>query len=350
MGCGGSVQAGGSTDVAGMSSTREPISLPTELGTYNILGLIGEGAMARVYLVNAPKAGVEQYFALKVACKADLLERDKVQDVITERDVLASCSGGGARSFVLNLHAHFETPRFHFFALDYCNGGDLFEAQSTMFPGARMNEAAARFYLAECVLGVEVIHDAGWVVRDMKPENILVGMDGHVCISDFDLAVRSGREPAREELVGTAEYLSPEILQTVEKVGYKETCCASSVGPPADVWVLGAMLFEMMHGYSPFGRRPGEPIQKNRDRILKGETTVAKQMGRIRGRTRVAKGKKGKLSRQASVVLRLSSPCQQMIKSCLLEDATARPAVSALKSDPWFKGTSLRRPARNTPW
>lgn len=225
-------------------------NLPNRPRGYDFVGLVGEGAMARVYLVRCPDAA-GTFFAMKVVCKADIAKRSKTEHIATERKVLLDCAGKGpASAFVLGLHASFETPYFCYMALDFCPGGDLFEVQSKHFAAQRIPEGAARFYLAEVVLGLECIHATGYVVRDMKPENILIGQDGHARISDFDLATPNGRGPKPEPHVGTQEYVPPEILKTVEALGYGETVCASSVGFAADVWVVGLMLFEMLHGYA----------------------------------------------------------------------------------------------------
>ena len=152
--------------------------------------------------------------------------------------------------------------------------------------------AAARFYIAETILGLECIHKAGYVVRDLKPENILVDQQGHAIISDFDMATVPDREPARDQHAGTQEYIAPEIIDSVQSQGFTETCCASSITYAADIWVLGVMLFEMLHGYSPFGRRPGETVKDSRDRIRNVETSIPKMMGKIRGTTKTSGSRK----------------------------------------------------------
>ena len=130
-----------------------------------------------------------------------------------------------------------------------------------------MDEVAAKFYFTEVMLGCECIHDLGFVIRDLKPENVLIDAYGHCRVSDFDLAIEAGRESVREPLTGTAEYISPEILLSIEAKTPKgapgpdnETCDASTVTKAADVWVLGLMLFEMLHGYSPFSKRANEAL------------------------------------------------------------------------------------------
>ena len=89
-------------------------------------------------------------------------------------------------------------------------------------------------------MGLEHVHRAGYVYRDLKPENVLVRANGSICIADFGLA-RLLPEGARAFTnCGTGDYCSPELLQ------FHGTTRA------ADVWALGVFLFEITAGYPPF--------------------------------------------------------------------------------------------------
>lgn len=69
--------------------------------------------------------------------------------------------------------------------MDLCAGGELFYL---LHQKGRMNEQAAKFYFAEILLGLEYIHKKGIVYRDLKPENVLVDIDGHIKLADFGLS------------------------------------------------------------------------------------------------------------------------------------------------------------------
>ncbi len=69
--------------------------------------------------------------------------------------------------------------------MDVCTGGELFYHLSRL---KRMSESEARFYFAEILLGIEHLHSKNIVYRDIKPENILLDVDGHVRIADFGLS------------------------------------------------------------------------------------------------------------------------------------------------------------------
>jgi serine/threonine protein kinase len=135
---------------------------------------------------------------------------------------------------------------------------------------------AAKFYTASLLLSLEVVHGLGYIHRDIKPDNLLIGSDGHLRLTDFGLCKPfdaslfsgvSGDDPSsphapassaagpsaamkstwnfkRRTLayssVGTPDYIAPEVLR---KVGY---------GPEADLWGVGCVLFEMLCGFPPF--------------------------------------------------------------------------------------------------
>ena len=69
--------------------------------------------------------------------------------------------------------------------LDYCPGGDLaFHLNKKQI----FDENEARFFIAEIILAIEYTHQLNIIYRDMKPENILIGADGHIKLADFGLA------------------------------------------------------------------------------------------------------------------------------------------------------------------
>lgn len=96
--------------------------------------------------------------------------------------------------------------------LDFMPGGELFFHLKKQ---KRFNEDRARFYIAEIILAIQFIHDQNIIYRDLKPENVLLDKDGHVCLTDFGLS-RTGLEEGNGDkaftFCGTPEYLAPEII------------------------------------------------------------------------------------------------------------------------------------------
>src|SRR6185503_2563123 len=91
--------------------------------------------------------------------------------------------------------------------------------------------------------GIAAAHATGVLHRDLKPDNVLVGKDGRVAITDFGIARAAANAPREtvEGFIGTPAYMSPEQVE-----GSKE------IGPATDVYAFGAILFEMIAGRRPF--------------------------------------------------------------------------------------------------
>ncbi len=113
-----------------------------------------------------------------------------------------------------------------------------------------LSEEEARFYLAELVLALNSLHSMGYVHRDVKPENILLDRLGHIKLADFGSAARlDAVGVVRNEMpVGTADYIAPEVLTSLNNVGLQ----AGGYGRQCDFWSLGILAFELVYGYTPF--------------------------------------------------------------------------------------------------
>lgn len=168
--------------------------------------------------------------------------RDKTNWVV-ERTILEKLKS----KFVVQLHYAFQTPDKVYFVVDYMQGGDLFYH---LQKDRRFTERRTMFYIAECVIALQDMHERGIIYRDLKLENIMLDKEGHIKITDFGLS-RLGIDNSTMaySFVGTPEYISPEL---VKGDGY---------GRETDWWSLGAIMCEMLTGKSPF-------YHKNVDRIL----------------------------------------------------------------------------------
>ena len=121
--------------------------------------------------------------------------------------------------------------------MDLCTGGELFYHLSKL---KKMNEEQAKYYFVEILLGIEHLHTLNIVYRDIKPENILLDVDGHVKIADFGLSKIIGNKQRSYSFCGSPEYMSPEMLACV---GHDKHL---------DIYCLGALLYEMLTGLPPF--------------------------------------------------------------------------------------------------
>mmetsp|Transcript_3693 Transcript_3693/g.5700 ORF Transcript_3693/g.5700 Transcript_3693/m.5700 type:complete len:753 (-) Transcript_3693:431-2689(-) len=189
-------------------------------------------------LVHACKKGTSgKLFAMKAMNKRRVKLKKAEKLVLNERIVLASVKC----PFVVNLNYAFQSKDHIFLILDLMTGGDLSYHLSRK---GRFNIPESRYYAACTMLGIEALHNEGFVYRDLKPENILMGDDGRVKITDMGLAckITAGLHGA----CGTRGYWAPEMLRRDARGKRK------SYGHTVDWFSFGCMLAEFLSGVNPF--------------------------------------------------------------------------------------------------
>jgi WD40 repeat protein/tRNA A-37 threonylcarbamoyl transferase component Bud32 len=213
----------------------EPKGLPAGLiGDYEILEEVGRGGMGVVY--KARQVRLNRTVALKVLRDGELATLAEVERFHQEALALAQLQHPNIVQ-VFDVGKH---KGLSFFSLEYCPGGSLEQklGGTPLPPG----EAAA---LAETLArAVHAAHQARVIHRDLKPANVLLSADGIPKVTDFGLARRleEAGQTGTGTVMGTASYMPPEQAQGRTK----------EIGPAADVYALGAVLYEFLTGRPPF--------------------------------------------------------------------------------------------------
>jgi len=195
---------------------------------------------------------------MKVLNKQTIVERNEVEHTKSEKSILMKLRF----PFLVGLHYSFQTADKLYFVMDYINGGELFFhlQREKKFPEDRV-----RFYAAEIAAGLEYLHHAGVIYRDLKPENLLLTNEGHIVMTDFGLSKEGlvGKDDRTGTFCGTPEYLAPEVL---EGKGY---------GKAVDWWSFGTLVYEMLTGLPPFY---SEDVQHMYTKIMTAELEIPDTM------------------------------------------------------------------------
>eukprot|EP01127_Copromyxa_protea_P023944 TRINITY_DN9218_c0_g1_i1.p1 TRINITY_DN9218_c0_g1~~TRINITY_DN9218_c0_g1_i1.p1 ORF type:complete len:330 (-),score=48.39 TRINITY_DN9218_c0_g1_i1:32-1021(-) len=218
---------------------------PFDLLDFQKEATIGTGNYGHVYLVQHKECG--DFYAMKVMSK----KRKQVEHLSNEVKMLRLVSDS---PFVTKFYGAMETPQHLHICIEYCPGGELFRLLRDL---GRMNHLMAAFYGAEVLAALEFIHGNNAMYRDLKPENVLIGKDGHLKLCDFGFA--KSIQGKSWTLCGTSEYLAPEVILGM---GHDKA---------VDFWAFGVFLYELLAGYPPFH---GKTHLETYDQILDGIYTL----------------------------------------------------------------------------
>jgi serine/threonine protein kinase len=219
----------------GPDARSDGLVLPRRVGEYEILEEAGRGGMGVVYKARHLRLG--RLAALKVMLAwrhASGLQRRRFQ---IEAELMARVQHPNIVRLV-EAGSHEGQP---FMALEWVEGQRL----ADRLGGAPWPALEAVGLIEMLARAVHAAHGQGVIHRDLKPDNVLLTVDGAPRITDFGLACRvDGCRglTATGYLVGTPEYMAPEQVQGPDVV----------IGPAADVYALGVMLYEMLAGRLPF--------------------------------------------------------------------------------------------------
>ncbi len=141
----------------------------------------------------------------------------------------------------------------HYIAMEYIEGRPL---KSIIDPERPLPQVQVAQYVLSIALAMGRAHDRGILHRDLKPSNVMINQRGELVILDFGLALRLDSDDpeltAAGQRLGTPHYMAPEQV-LADKM---------TIGPPADVWALGVILYQMLTGQLPFLGRQAEVYSK----------------------------------------------------------------------------------------
>ncbi len=214
--------------------------LPAEFGRYRILKLLGRGGMGAVYLAQDSQLGRQ------VALKVPFFEASKSPQR-AERFVREARSAAVLQH--PNICTVFDAGQIDgrpFITMAYIAGTPL---EDEIDPESPMPQLRAAEIVRKIALALEHAHRKGIVHRDLKPANVMMAAGGEPVVMDFGLAKRvADADPNEAKLtqfgaiLGTLSYMAPEQCKGD----------VAAIGPATDVYALGAMLFEMLTGKTPY--------------------------------------------------------------------------------------------------
>eukprot|EP01012_Entosiphon_sulcatum_P016423 TRINITY_DN21350_c0_g1_i1.p1 TRINITY_DN21350_c0_g1~~TRINITY_DN21350_c0_g1_i1.p1 ORF type:complete len:499 (-),score=77.13 TRINITY_DN21350_c0_g1_i1:27-1523(-) len=260
------------------------------------LHVLGKGSYGTVLLVRKKDTG--KLYAMKTIRKRNVLDKfGGIRNVFTERSVLRRTW----HPFVAQAHFTFQTPDKLFFVMDYYEGGDL--EKYVLRNGGRLTEEQARFFLCEVLVALAHIHKLRIIYRDLKPHNVLLDRDGHICLSDFglskDFELDNRGDGRASSMVGSPYYIAPELL------------LGKPYGLTVDYWGLGVLFYRMVMGRVPFR---ADTMPDLFQKILHDPVSFDPMVAR-------------------------SAAAEDLMRQLLCKDETKRPTTfETVSAHPWFEG------------
>jgi serine/threonine protein kinase/tetratricopeptide (TPR) repeat protein len=207
---------------------------PTVPG-YDILEELGRGGMGVVY--KARQEGLNRLVALKMVLAGAHASPEQLERFQVEAEAVASLR----HPQIVQIYEVGERAGLPFFSLEFVEGGSL----AQMAGGKPLPPREAAEIVAKLADGMHYAHQHNIMHRDLKPANVLMTAANEPKITDFGLAKRlegDSNQTRTGTLLGTPSYMAPEQAR-----GERE-----AVGPAADQYALGAILYELLTGRPPF--------------------------------------------------------------------------------------------------
>jgi serine/threonine protein kinase len=210
------------------------LAASTSFGRYQIVRILGRGAMGAVYLA------YDTQLHRHVAIKTPFLG----QSALTiERFYREARAAAQLRSpYLCPIYDVGMTAGLHYLSMAFIDGQPL---TRVMAEGRLKLLSQITDIVSKVARGLQKAHEAGIIHRDLKPDNIMIDLDGDPIVMDFGLARRvndDAQVTVAGVILGTPAFMSPEQVDGNSKL----------IGPPTDIYSLGVILYYMLTGHLPF--------------------------------------------------------------------------------------------------
>jgi len=210
-----------------------PLTPGSNFGPYRIVAPLGRGGMASVYKAHEP--GLDRYIALKVLPPAFLHDPDFAERFDREAKLIAQLE----HRHIVPIYSFGIDEDIPWMAMRLVGSGAL----SSQLKNGPIERKRAIEILAECAEALDYAHERGILHRDVKPQNVLLDLKGHVYLADFGIAKMIESSAVFTEtgmIQGTPQYMSPEQARS------------EAVDRRTDIYALGIVAYEMLTGRLPF--------------------------------------------------------------------------------------------------
>ncbi|MFM7052943.1 MAG: serine/threonine-protein kinase [Planctomycetota bacterium] len=231
----------------------EAVKTSQQIPGYRIIRKLGAGAMATVFL--AKQISLDRLVAIKVLPKKYSTNQNFIERFYKEGRAAARLNHNN----IVAAYDVGQSGEHHYFVMEYVDGDTVYDR---IVARKRLPEREALEIIRQMASALQHAHEMGFVHRDIKPKNIMMTTGGVAKLADLGLARGiTDKEAAEAEsgrAFGTPYYISPEQIRGLV-----------DIGPPADIYGLGATFYHMVTGRVPFeGTSPSQVMHKHLKQAL----------------------------------------------------------------------------------